>query len=292
MYQVYSLTDPKKLRTLTGKTLDVEKNNKLFYGVELEVELKERLNVGCIARDGGGLIWPHGDMEKINRFYEIADCVQSNFGENNAALKWEGTVDCGFEIVTAPATFGYHKEKLWNKFFKDGAKLVEGQSNCGMHIHFSRAGVDDMQLAKAICFIHSKYNEEFVSSVAGRTVSPSVKWCRTKLKSVTDPATNIIKEALYQRDAISISERTNGATVEVRIWASIPTEQGVFQGLEFLDSLLLYCKICDNTDEAMQYKNYIGWLNECKKQKEYTYLDTLLNGLARKNFLSMLMKAS
>ena len=72
----------------------MSENNLIYYGVELEVEKRNN----C----------PY-DIP-----YYITDEVLNGF----AQCKSDGSLDHGFEITTAPATFGYHK-KAWEKFFKD-----------------------------------------------------------------------------------------------------------------------------------------------------------------------------
>lgn len=256
---------------LDYKTMPDEIDNKLFFGVELEVEYKKKLDVrGSVRRDDQTY-----NSILVAEFYRIADKCQDAL-KDNGVLKWEGTVNCGFEVNSAPATLQYHREACWGTFFESAKKYLVGKNNCGMHIHISRETLDEMTQAKMICFVHNKYNKDFMSAIAGRLVSPYASWCKTKTIKDKDGVVDIVT---YSRDALGVSSHTNGATLECRIFASIPTKQGVLQGIEFIHALIEYCKETKTIlfDKYIDYSEFLDWYKD--KVDVYPYFSIHLRRL-------------
>ena len=90
-------------------TMEDEKDNNLFYGVELE----------CLRTDNV----VNSDVKLCK---SVIDLEYAMYG--HAVFK----PDCGCEIVTVPATLRYHKEKLWNAFFSGVHATLQGASGVGL----------------------------------------------------------------------------------------------------------------------------------------------------------------
>lgn len=120
----------------------------LFLGIELEVERKK-------------------DTPK-----RIEHMVAADLGMDYMILKGDGSLDNGFEIVTAPATLRYHLQ-AWDKFFENSAKHLNSwiSTRCGMHIHMTRKAFTPMHLGKLIAFFNNNENRDFITSIAGRSSS-------------------------------------------------------------------------------------------------------------------------
>lgn len=262
MPELLNLQDPAILNFIRGRnvldlpsylTMDYEKDNKLFYGMELEVNSNDR---------------------NTQSQYRAAIEVNKDLGQH-ANIRGEGSCNFGFEIVTVPATLAYHKQKLWGNFFNNSAKLVDGEGNVGIHIHFSREATTPKQLAKTFYFIHETTNSGFLSKIAGRRVYAGANWCTQRKKFYVDrPETEqrILQEEYGSRSAISVSGHYEGKSVECRIWKSNPTEAGVFQALEFMDAVLNYCSISPNTEGALSDTAFIQWFQDRQMKTHYPYL--------------------
>src|SRR5271165_2525396 len=121
--------------------------DKLFFGVELEVECRSNNDI-------------------YQNAVEVNETLQG-FG----LCKEDCSVNNGFEIVTAPATLDIHYEK-WAPFFKGlNQKFRNRGASNGMHIHFSRRGATPSQLARMIVFLHESKNLSFVEMIAGRSLT-------------------------------------------------------------------------------------------------------------------------
>lgn len=123
-------------------------NSPLFLGIELEVERKKTTPKN------------------------IEHMVAADLGMDYMILKSDGSLTDGFEIVTAPATLGYHLQ-AWDKFFDNSAKHVTSWSNgrCGMHVHMSRKHFTPMHLGKLLTFYNNHENRDFITTIAGRNSS-------------------------------------------------------------------------------------------------------------------------
>lgn len=260
MYISSSLVD---VTTVKPSFLKMEKENtKLFYGVELEVNTRS-----------------YKDFAELNkRELEII----SDIGEY-AIFKPDGD----FEIVTVPATLEFHRNVLWKKFFANSSKYVcAGQRN-GIHIHFSKDAVTDLQLAKMIVFMNELSNEKFISGIADRSVL-TTSWC----KRVTIPKEARVNLAeVHKIDGIRANSKgriiglachnNRGifTTVEVRIFKSNPTEHGVFQALEFVDAIIKYCHNHGSLETEIGYQSFLDWFIGENKDDEYPYFAANLEKL-------------
>ena len=97
------------------KNIQRQIKTKLFYGIELEID----------AGSGSG-----ADAKKIKA--ESPDVY----------IKADASLDTGFEIVSHPASYRYHTERLnWKGIIKKAEELgykSHDTSTCGIHIHVSK----------------------------------------------------------------------------------------------------------------------------------------------------------
>jgi hypothetical protein len=220
-------------------------NNTIYYGVELEVEKRKN----C----------PY-DMP-----YYITDNVLSGF----AQCKSDGSLDHGFEITTAPATFDYHK-KHWERFFNDDKCMTNlkgwNTDTAGLHIHISRRALRPTEIGKILVFINDDTNTPFIKAIAGRT---SDQWAKRSNKKIQD-----CHRTSEKYEAINMS---HPHTIELRIFKSNISKHGFYRVLEFTDALVQFAKnytgllglslhyktflrFMDNEIIKSQYPNLTAWL--------------------------------
>jgi hypothetical protein len=125
----------------------------VFLGIELEVEKK-----GSTPR-------------------RIEHMVAKDLGMDYMILKSDASLQNGFEIVTAPATIGFHLQ-AWDKFFDPDSGSARHLSSyasgrCGMHVHISRKALSPMHLGKMLAFMNNHENRDFITTVAQRNSSYS-----------------------------------------------------------------------------------------------------------------------
>lgn len=219
-----------------------------FYGVELEVNVKEGSSFAQVAMD-----------------------VNNELSPKFVMLKHDGSIgDNGFEIVSAPATLAYHK-KAWDAFFAKSAKSCKswGSGKCGMHVHIGReAFMSPLHVGKMMAFYNSPLNKEFIVRVAGRESgfatldadhNPLLSLIlKRQLKHNKPKVLNSVfkrGDAYNRRTAVNISK---AGTVEIRIFRGNVSKVGFFKNLEFVDSVVQYSKIMNyramNTEELALFK--------------------------------------
>jgi hypothetical protein len=148
----------------------VDKNERLFFGLEIEVE------AGSNLREASH--YAH-QLEALELAY----------------LKHDGSLNSGFEIVTHPMSHEFFKneaQELWNvieQLRSNSAYRVKSwdTKTCGLHIHISRTGFNGgAHMHRFLNLVYS--NPDFYSTLAGRT---SDQWAK-----FTD-----IYQREYKRDA-------------------------------------------------------------------------------------------
>lgn len=223
----------------------------LRYGVELEVLVKEGVA------------------------FERAAYSCGKYLSKYALLKSDSSIGGGgFEIVTAPASLGFHRKTLWNEFFKTpsemstngktSAQMVQSWNTgvCGIHVHVTRAALTKLQLAKFVVFYHEDANAAFLSKIAGRLVGPGAHYCKTAKKKLRRNM-----ETNDHHEAVTISSRNNGKTVEVRIFRGNATKHGIMRALEFVDATVKWCG--ETGADNLNYKDFLKWFDQPTVRSTY-----------------------
>jgi hypothetical protein len=220
-------------------------SKQLYYGVELEVEKRN----SC----------PY-DIP-----YHIQDNVMSGF----AQCKADGSLDGGFEITTAPATFEYHK-KHWEKFFNDDKCMTNlkgwNTDTAGLHIHISRKALRPSVIGKILVFINDDTNTNFIKAIAGRT---SDQWAKRSKKKIQDAFRSSDKY-----EAVNIS---HAHTIELRIFKSNISRHGFYRVLEFTDALVRFSENYTGlTGLSLHYKTFLNFMKDDVTKSFYPNLTAWL----------------
>ena len=102
---------------------------------------------------------------------EVAEIIKNDF-DDFVICKEDSSIGYGFEIVSHPATFDYHKF-AWERFFSNSSKYVKsyGSNSTGLHIHISRKSISQLGTGKILYFINSDINKTFLDKISGRTAT-------------------------------------------------------------------------------------------------------------------------
>lgn len=217
-----------------------------YYGVELECEL------GNAKRDERGL-----------KAKETIDLFQKQF----VVLKEDGSIKCGFEICSQPATCVEHK-RLWTPFFDKLPKNLQSwnTSNCGLHIHCSKKPLSHLTIAKIVVFVNDDKNQPFVELIAGRKANSYSTYQKKKHSEAVRSLGNSERNSRYE--AVNLRNRD---TIEFRIFKGTLKRESFYKAIEFCDALI---KFCDTGVHGITYcrnkENFIDFVT--KKQKDYPHL--------------------
>ena len=194
-----------------------------------------------------------------------------------ALCKHDGSLENGFEIVTAPATLSVHKDR-WSKFCeKNYADHLSSwnTATCGMHIHVDRASLTPLDIGKLLVFVNGTRNAEFIKKIAGRD---SRQWSAKKFKRV--------KDALNRSDKYEALATHKPKTIEFRIFRGNIAKQGILRNLEFVDALCNFVGTVGmdrdtDTVNRLSYTNFIEYMNTSENKGTYPYL---FSWLVRKGY--------
>lgn len=237
-------TDPMKYLSFLGKPKD-----KVFYGLELEVET------------------PNGDKR------ETAEAVQECL-RDYAILKSDGSLDNGFEIVSAPATLSHHRAHITelltdgdvSRTIRRGNLLSYKTATCGIHVHVSREGLSALQIGKMQVFLHNPENACFVDCVAQRPSSEYAR--RDSVKKLTDRGW----------DRYTALNLNNDATVELRIFKGTLNLQSALKCLEFTEALVHFTKLgAASIGESVRYQSFLHFIARPENAKQWPNLIAFLS---------------
>lgn len=229
-------------------------NSRLFFGMEIEVEAE-----GYDARR------------------EAAQYAYSILEEQNslAYLKNDGSLNCGFEVVTHPMTYDFfmnEASEFWetiDKLKNDFHMKSWATRTCGLHIHISRSGfTNPPHLHRFLRLIYS--NQSFYQLMAGRSESSwakfddvmsydgtNQKWGRSYKNKVADPTTT-------STDRYSAVNTNNRATVEMRIFKGSINTTNVRGALGLAHASVEYTRtmsLQEVKDGALSTERFIDYIN-------------------------------
>ncbi len=219
-----------------------------------------------------------------DRMEIIRDMANTPFGDHmivksdrSIETDERGNPSYGLEIVTIPATLGWHKKMFDDHFFNEKNafhKRVIAPPQCGIHVHVDKAAFTRLTLGKFITFINAPQTQDFVNDLAGRGEN---QYCaRFKLKGKNkkgiDQSVAIAnrinmngKTDHLPRSAINV--QTIDKTVEVRIFKSSNNRNNVLRKIEFCDALVHFCRVAGA--QQITVYDFVEFLLQKENKKDY-----------------------
>ena len=172
----------------------------------------------------------------------------------------DGSLNHGFEIVTAPMTLSAHRAVNWKPLL-DNIASHGGKSHdtrtCGIHVHVSRSALGADAEAKTLCIaklleLVERFQAE-CSCLARRNIA-TCQWCSPTGygHSLTDgsramrrKATRIQNEqgfGVHNGERYHAINLQNTNTIEFRIFKGSLEADTVYATLAFVDGIVRYCK--------------------------------------------------
>jgi hypothetical protein len=225
----------------------------LYLGMEIEIES------------------PNGEYETRNNAAEYA----SNLEDHGLAyLKSDGSLDCGFEIVTHPMTHDYfknHAPEFWeviDGLRNDFRMKAWSARTAGLHIHLSRAGFNNgAHIHRFLQLVYA--NPDFYSKMAGRS---SDRWAKfddiqrydvSKDKHVKTFKHKLARYGDNHSDRYSAVNTLNRNTLEMRIFRSTLNADTIKSALDLAHASVEYTRsltvgqIVNGALERMKFIQYI-----------------------------------
>ena len=181
------------------------------------------------------------ETEKIDEDDDRAiDCaynVHQILGDEFVNTERDGSLNCGFETISQPATLQFHASMedkyrtLMDNYREYG---MEGTTNCGMHVHFNRNYFTSEDNLVNLFTIFNKFWDNIVE-FSRRNTEQIERWAR---KPDDD-----VEEAIIENENRYIAiNLTNTNTIEFRIFASTTDYDTFMKTLTFVNNIVMFSK--------------------------------------------------
>ena len=241
-----------------------DEQTRLYFGIEVETEVRG------------------GDYSDRRVAAEYAQQLEH---EGLAYLKSDGSLECGFEIVTHPLSHSYFMNDastLWNTIgtLKDRYGMMAwGTKTCGLHIHISRNGFSGGSHQHR--FLQLVYNnKDFYEVIAGRSSS---HWA--KFDDNVDPNTG--RKSLKHKferngsDRYSAVNTNNRNTLEMRIFRGSLNTRFIKSCIDLAHASVEFTRVM-SVPEVREHKldciNLIQYIRE--RAELYPSLNQRLNAMS------------
>ena len=239
-----------------------DKGERLYFGIEIEVE---------------------AGTKRI----EAAEYANQLEGLELAYLKHDGSLNCGFEVVTHPMSHDFYKNEA-----QDFWRVIEGlrshykvkswdTKTCGLHIHVSRTGFDGgPHMHRFLNLIYS--NQELYEALAGRS---SDQWAKFSDIIRRDYARDIVGNRVvdeyndyilkttrsfmrklnsdYSSDRYSAVNTLNRETLEIRIFRGTVNGDTIKAHLDLAHASVEYTRVMSVPqvrDGALSPSNFVTYI--------------------------------
>lgn len=225
----------------------------LFMGLELEIE--------------------------CDNVSQTAQLVTERLGDL-AYLKDDGSISCGFEIVTHPMSHEYAAQSFPWQLLDELKDMHAHGEDTGLHIHVNRDGFQrdkkgsrEAHTYRWLKFFHR--NQEHVQLVARRDSGEWAAW-RTDDRS---RALDYAKGGMYGAARYSAINVTNAATFEVRVFRSTVDRTELRAALDLVAASVEYTRqlrAADACKGGWEWPAFEGWLQD--RSGVYCGLIEFING--------------
>lgn len=197
-----------------------------YFGVELEVEVRGGRDREEAAETLLDNIGTHRDEILVGRPVHGWPTL--------AGAESDGSLSYGFELVTAPLGMDDHR-RLWPLALPASSLKNLASHNtdtCGLHVHMSRTGLTNVQIAKMVVFLNAPENEALILAVARRY---DAGFCKAKQKDLNSAGQ-------FSGDRYEMLNLANHHTVECRIFRGSLKPLAILAAVQFVNALADFCK--------------------------------------------------
>lgn len=228
-----------------------------------------------------GVEWETDDYDGYGEAEEASDYVDATFGRY-CHCEHDGSLDCGFEIVTNPMTLAAHRAAHWEQMFDELQSSWNAQANdtrtCGMHVHVSRAALGNDPEARYKCIakileLVERFESE-LSCVARRTIA-DCDWCAPTGygHDLNDSARDMVRKAhriqdeqglgCHDQDRYHAVNLQNVNTIEFRIFKGTLDATAAYASLALVDGLVRWCKQHTSIEtHAVTWNGLLDWISD------------------------------
>ena len=198
---------------------------RVLLGLELEIEVSDDYD-----KDGrAGLL-----LDNMSD-YRDEDGIRHTY----CLMEEDGSLDNGFEMVTAYTGLDVHKAQL--QYFKNRTAGLTSHdtSTCGLHVHVCKSSMTTLHAAKMVLFINDPENIGLVKAIARRSDASYSKiknkkddkhWLKDSVHSSKDKDEQIRRMNSDRYEALNFK---NDRTIEFRLFKGTLKYETMIACLEF-----------------------------------------------------------
>ena len=209
-------------------------DDKLFFGIEVEMETAD---------------------ESSSTRSDAAQYAYTLDDNDLAYLKSDGSLTCGFEVVTHPMTHDFYKNEadlLWQTIegLRSRSMRSHDTRTCGIHIHISRSGFSSgAHMHRFLNLVYS--NEEFFSKMAGRKSDRWATFDDVKTSKMNESETGWVSYNSFKHkiqsgrntNRYSAINTQNRHTLEMRIFKGNLNTETIKSHLDLAHASVEYTRI-------------------------------------------------
>ena len=238
------------------------------------------------AENAGNVLYMGVEVENDHYPYYCSNCDDAiaYVRENASAfcrVESDGSLDNGFEIVSAPMTLAAHKATDWTGLF---AKLVEmgarahDTDTCGLHVHVSRAALGNDDEAKRLCiakiFELVERFQQHLSCFARRDITAS-QWCQpTEYGHSTSDGSRALRRkaaTVQDRQGFDVHDGRryravnlqNPSTIEFRLFKGTLKPDTFYATIALVDGIVRWCKQHTTPEvHTLTWDGLLAWIND------------------------------
>jgi hypothetical protein len=233
---------------------------RVLLGLELEMEIKDNY---CRDERAGVL------LESV-RHYEHHDY---------ALCENDGSLENGFEMVTAYTGLDVHAKQL--EFFKSGLRgaISHDSDNCGLHVHICKADMSTLHGAKMILFINDQANQKLIKAIARRDDSSYAKFKnkqgdRDWLKSAVGCESKRSQLRNLNHDRYEALNFKNDKTIEFRLFKGSLVYETIMSCLEFTYATWFFTR--ESSTKNMTIDGFLKFICANENRGDTKYLRAYL----------------
>ena len=228
-------------------------NRGRFVGVELEIEAPLDADRDDIAR--------HIDEVNNRGAALTADKVDRRL----VCFEYDGSLSHGFELITRPLGLD-DQRALWAAVIDRtaGRRLrSHNTTTCGLHVHISRRGLSDVQVAKVVTFVNDPANRPLVEGIARRYSGQYCHVLDKKLRRAT------ARDDGNRYQAVNLC---NPATLEFRIFRGTLKLSSLLACIEFAAAVVAYCEPCGPSGFNLTTAGFLDFIASAAMRQDTRFL--------------------
>jgi hypothetical protein len=203
-----------------------------------------------------------------------------NYEHHDYALcENDGSLNNGFEVVTAYTGLDVHAEQL--AFFKSGLRgaISHDSDNCGLHVHICKADMSTLHGAKMILFINDQANQKLIKAIARRDDSSYAKFKnkqgdRDWLKSAVGCETKRSQLRNLNHDRYEALNFKNDKTIEFRLFKGSLVYETIMSCLEFTYATWFFTR--ESSTKNMTIDGFLKFICANENRGDTKYLRAYL----------------